>query len=100
MRKIKFVAIAQRWFDAKNGNTYHSVKVIKTSNSKTIGSGSTVYGYDDAYCQTALSLMAENKWLPVAYRGDNSYLFERENDYPILWIVNDGTKQEMLANVA
>lgn len=43
--------LARRWFDKKNGNTYHSVRVIMIDGSERCVSFE--YGYGDAYLQTA-----------------------------------------------
>ena len=104
---IKFIAHGQRWFDRGNGNTYHSVKITRCKDGKTIKHPIT-YGYGDAYRQTALKIMAENKWLPPKYRdcprtardGSKRYrrLYERENNYPIHWSVTDGLKRDCVAN--
>ena len=48
--------------------------------------------------QTALLVMAAAKWLPIGYRDHKSYVYERENNYPILWNVLDGLKRECIAN--
>ena len=104
-RNIKYIVNAVRWFDRINGNTYHSVRISRTKDDQIIVSSPIVYGYDDFYRQTALSLMAKSKWLPVKYRGKNengssrSYLYERENNYPIIWHVTDGLKRDMTSNV-
>jgi hypothetical protein len=101
--KIKFIATAVRWFDRYNGNTYHSVRVTRCRDGKTL----TVpfsYGYGDHYRQSALEAMARAKWLPVKYRGrcDNgshhAFCYERENKYPIHWNVSDGLKRDCIAN--
>lgn len=105
VREIKFVANAVRWFDKVNGNTYHSVRIENVKTGETLKSLPMVYGYDDAYRQTALKLMADNNWLPEKYLqkgAKNStlyHLFERENNYPIIWHVSDGLKREMKWNV-
>ena len=96
-RTIKYVCHAARWFDRINGNTYHSVRITRCKDSKTIAAG-MAYGYGEQYRQTALELMAKNKWLPVKYRVGNSFLYERENNYPIDWIVTDGLKRDMITN--
>ena len=96
-RKIKFICNAVRWFDRINGNTYHSVRVTRCSDEKVITHNMT-YGYGEHYRQTALEIMAKNKWMPVRYRGDNAYLYERENNYPIEWHVVDGLKRDCIAN--
>lgn len=102
-RVIKFTCHAARWFDKVNGNTYHSVRVTRHRDGATIAAP-WQYGYGDHYKQTALKLMADNKWLPVKYRGKNcngsslSHSYEMENNYPILWEVSDGLKRDMIAN--
>jgi len=102
-RKIKYVATAKRWFDRINGNTYHSVKIIRLKDNKIICCPFQ-YGYGEHYRQTALKAMAKNKWLPKKYRGESnngvpeSYMYERENNYPILWEVTDGLKRDCIAN--
>lgn len=104
-RKILFVAHAVKWFDKVNGNTYHSVRITRTSDGTTIAAPFQ-YGCGDHYKQTGLELMAENKWLPVKYRGKEetgarfpkAYMYERENNYPIEWNVRDGKKRECVAN--
>ena len=104
-RKIKFVCHAVRWFDRKNGNTYHSVKITRCKDEAVLY-GPMQYGYDSHYRQTALELMAEKKWLPPKYRKIHKwhepsiYMYERENNYPIEWIVSDGLKKECVANGA
>lgn len=99
MSKIKFVATAVRWWDKYYGNTYHSVSIVRTEDGARITSGEMVYGYGDHYRQTALECMLRAGWLPPEYAEDNIYLYERENDYPILWNVTDGLKRDMRANV-
>ena len=37
-------------------------------------------------------------WLPKKYRGGDKYLYERENNYPILWAASNGLKRECIAN--
>jgi len=102
-RKIKYIANAVKWFDKVNGNTYHSVRITRCRDGKTIAAPYQ-YGYGDQYRDTALQLMAENKWLPVKYRGkENSgigkwFMYERENNYPIAWTERHGLKRECVAN--
>lgn len=102
-RKIKFSANAVRWFDRSNGNTYHSVRITRHRDGKTIAVP-FCYGYGDAFRQSALEAMAASKWIPPKYRGHHangaslSWNYERENNYPILWNVTDSTKRECVAN--
>lgn len=103
MNKIKFVAVAARWFDRVNGNTYHSVKITRTSDGAVLACPYQ-YGYGDQYRQSALEAMHKAGWLPKKYRrafdhtSSNLHLYERENDYPITWSVTDGLKRDCTRN--
>ena len=96
-RKIKFVCKACRWFDRVNGNTYHSVRTTRVKDSAVIAAP-LQYGYGDHYRQTALEIMLKNRWLPKKYNAENLYMYERENNYPIMWDVSDGLKRDAIAN--
>ena len=105
-RKIKFIAHAVRWFDRINGNTYHSVRITRTSDGKTIYCPFQ-YGYGEHYRQTALKVMLKNNWLPTKYINEVQnipagrkalFMYERENNYPIDWYVSDGLKRDCVAN--
>ena len=95
--KIKFLAVARRWFDKVYGNTYHSVRVTRCRDGKIIAHELT-YGYGDQYRQTALGIMHRAGWLPKKYTEESMYSFERENGYPIDWNVTDGLKRDAIAN--
>lgn len=95
--KRQFTAIAKRWFDKVNGNTYHSVRVIRHKDDKEVR-GQFQYGYGDHYRQTALSKMLKAGWLPSKYDEKNTWLYERENNYPIIWEVSDGLKRDCVDN--
>ena len=92
-----FTVIACRWFDRLNGNTYHSVRCIRHSDGQTIY-GPFRYGYGESYRQTALDEMYKAGWLPEGAEPGNLYMYERENDYPIIWTVSDGLKRDCVAN--
>lgn len=93
----KYTAIAKRWFDKVNGNTYHSVRIIRHSDNATITQPFT-YGYGRHYEQSALEVMLKAGWLPKEYNEKNKYSFERDNEYPIIWEVSDGLKRDCVAN--
>ena len=101
--KYKFTARAVRWFDRVNGNTYHSVRVTNNETGETIYCPFQ-YGYGDQYRETALKAMALKGWLPKKYQEEKDgrpgewLYYERENDYPINWIVDDATKRDCVAN--
>ena len=102
-RVIRFNAYAVRWFDRANGNTYHSVRVTRCRDSKTLACPMQ-YGYGDQYRYTALEAMAAAKWLPPKYRqkrehgGLDVFSFEMDHNYPIMWNVTDGLKRDCVAN--
>lgn len=98
-RKILFIANAVRWFDKVNGNTYHSVKIIRVSDNAELKSLPIIYGYGRQYEQSALSLMIQNGWIDKKYEG-NEFNYEKENNYPIHWNIFDGLKRDMKNNVA
>ena len=98
-RQIKFICKVVKWFDKVNGNTYHSVRITRTKDGKTIVCDTPyTYGYGTSYEQTALDLMLKNKWLPKKYNNDNIWYYLRENNYPVLWNVTTGLKRDMIAN--
>jgi hypothetical protein len=98
-REIKFIVNAVRWFDKSAGNTYHSVNIEEIETGKHYVSGKMVYGYEEHYKQTTLEIMTDNNLLP-GYNKKNAYLYERENNYPIIWNVSDGLKRDMINNVS
>lgn len=97
LRKIKYIATVHRWFDRVNGNTYHSVRIIRSSDGKTIAC-QFQYGYGEQYKSTALTAMLSEKWLPKQYDSESIWSYERENNYPILWNVSDGLKRDCVKN--
>ena len=102
-RKIKYVANAVRWFDKVNGNTYHSVNITSCKTAITVHCPFG-YGYGDQYRYTALKKMADVGWIPKRYAkykksgSTDLFMYERENNYPILWNVSDGKKRDCIAN--
>lgn len=95
----KFTVIAKRWFDKVNGNTYHSVRCIRHKDN-AICVGPFQYGYGNHYKQTALAMMAKANWFPgIKYQDfDAQFQYERENNYPIIWVVSDGLKRDCVTN--
>ncbi len=90
MMKIKFIGHAKKWFDKYNGNTYHSVRIIRIRDKAVLKCDWT-YGYGTQYKVTAKDKMVENKWIP------NVRTYERDNDYPIYWIdEGHGLKRDMV----
>jgi len=95
-RKIKFISQVITWFDKVNGNTYHSCKITRIKDNKILVTGFD-YGYGSCYEQTTRETMRKNNWIPKKY-SDCLYLYERENNYPIKYIVSSGLKKECVAN--
>lgn len=71
------VIIARRWFDKKNGNTYHSVEVYD-GNNKFIGKNPFEYGYGDHYLQTAHEILQKKGHYP---KTDERYESGISKDY-------------------
>lgn len=95
-QEIKYIAIARRWFDKINGNTYHSVRITRISDN-AVCVAPFQYGYGDHYRTTALKTMFNAGWLDSA-QEDKLYLWERENNYPIFWDCTDGLKRDCVSN--
>lgn len=95
--KYRFSANCVKWFDEINGNTYHSVSITDKKTGKIIVCPFQ-YGYGEQYKHTAILRLIELKLLPKQYNKDNYYLYERENNYPILWFEYKGTKKACIAN--
>lgn len=104
----KFTVIAKKWFDKVNGNTYHSVRCIRHKDNDIVV-GQFQYGYGEHYKQTALEIMFEAGWFPKKYIVDykhaskskqleSVFMYERENNYPILWTVSAELKRDCVAN--
>lgn len=78
-RKILYVVTAVKWFDKVNGNTYHSAQILKTETGEVFYVPFQ-YGYGSQYQQSALEKLVE-----LGEISGDSYLYERENGYPIFW---------------
>jgi hypothetical protein len=95
--KYKFTVKVVKWFDKLNGNTYHNVRITDNLTGKEyLTKYGYTYGYGTAYEQTTLEVLLENKLLPKKYTKENLYLYERENNYPILYDVTEGKKKDMI----
>ena len=71
MRPILFVCNAVKWFDKVNGNTYHSVRITRTSDGEVL-TVKIQYGYGDSYRHTALGAMLKAGWLQNYQRKDGT----------------------------
>ncbi len=73
--KNNYVFLVKKWFDVKNGNTYHSVEYYDPIKGETITSG-MVYGYGIQYKLTAYEMMVKHGYStdpsPEEYWGNNS----------------------------
>ena len=102
MSQYRFVVNTIKWFDKINGNTYFSNRITNIESGEVICSPFQ-YGYGDHYRFIALKDMDKNNWIPKKYSpkpGFNSiyHLYERENNYPILWNCHNGLKRDCIAN--
>ena len=108
--KIKTIDItALDWFDKVNGNSYFAgtISVNYGMKNAKVLKMPFQYGYGDQYRWTALEEMAKAGWLPKKYSnpktphdvGERGPMdFERENNYPIEWMVSDGLKRDCVRN--
>lgn len=80
---IKYIIEGKRWFDKINGNTYHSVSITNAKTNTLIYCSGVVYGYDEAYKQTAFDFLIKNG------------LFKKENRHN-----HELVKKELYFNVA
>ena len=85
-----WVVFATRWFDKRNGNTYHTVRLYK--NSSLFTSKHFTYGYGSHYEQTAMELLLENN----ETESKSLYEFVQENDGNVLIICRDVTNKKNL----
>ena len=82
---IKFVIHAKKWRDKINGNTYHSVQILKTENNLMIASSFT-YGYGDQFIQTASERMKKQGWIKERLQG-NTLLNYKNKEYNLVFYV-------------
>ncbi len=54
--------IGRRWFDRKNGNTYHTAEIVV--DGVTVHKTERQYGYGEQYLQTATAWLDVNGYLP------------------------------------
>jgi hypothetical protein len=87
---------AIRWFDKKNGNSYHSVALYKEN--KFIGKENFKYGYDRAYEQTAFDIAIKNKLFNGTRRENGTYTEYPEFLRRSLSFVADVSTQKELKN--
>lgn len=98
--KILFSVNMVKWFDKINGNTYHSVRITDTKTGKTyVDKYPYSYGYGETYKQTTLQILIDNQLIDAKYTEQSLYgMYQRENNYPIIWNVTNGKKKEMVYN--
>jgi hypothetical protein len=90
-RKIRFVIHGRQWF-SRNAGCYSKgyIEDIKTGKQyETI-----INGGSEFYRQESLRLLAKEKLIP--YTKENCYLYERENNYPIVWNVTEVKRERDL----
>ena len=73
------VVIGKRWFDRKNGNTYHSYRVVM--NGEEIGYIPFAYGYDEGYRQTVFKIIQDAGYWPKTDRRLSSGFPEDEYNF-------------------
>lgn len=94
--EIEFICNVVKWANRKNGNTYFSLKITRTSDGKEITQKLT-YGYEEQYKQAAVKLIFDNGWIPVE-DANRLEMYEEIDDLPIYWMVTNGTKRDCSFN--
>lgn len=64
-----FHIAARRWFDRRNGNTYHSVTIFQSGT--IVAEAPLEYGYGEHYLQTATDLLRNLGTLPAPVQHSN-----------------------------
>ena len=59
---INYVIHAKEWHDKRNGNSYHSVRILKNDIHLLIASPFT-YGYGSQFLQSARERMIKQGWI-------------------------------------
>jgi len=74
------VLMVRKWYDKKNGNTYHSVRGIRprVSESRRDMSSGITYGYGDSWVET---------WQRVTGESLNA-IRQSMRDFPQEWIID------------
>ena len=87
------IIVARRWFDKKNGNTYHSVSTF-VDGKRGPQQGMT-YGYGSAFEDTALELLKQKGFLPnEEIPGLRTYLDKQGIEFNVECI-NVGRKEDL-----
>jgi len=77
MKQPRIIHInGKRWFDRRNGNTYHSVKAW--ADGKFLMACQYAYGYGDQYMQTVQGWLETQGWKFERY---SSGMLQTLNDY-------------------
>lgn len=66
---MHIVIVGRRWFDKKNGNTYHTSEVIV--DGMFVTKTYMTYGHGDQYIQTALEYLEQNNLVPPRETSPN-----------------------------
>jgi hypothetical protein len=65
---IKYIIHSKKWRDKKNGNTYHSVRIINNENHEGIVAPFR-YGYGSQFLQSASDVMIKKGWIKEKLKG-------------------------------
>ena len=63
--------VGRRWWQRSTGNTYHSVEIWVDDNC--IHTIPFAYGYDQAFEETAMRWLEENKYLPDLHHANGGH---------------------------
>ena len=90
--------VGRRWFDARNGNTYHTAEII--IDGKLAHKTDMEYGYDECYIQTAFGWLDENGYTDRDRSANTGmwtapWRYCEENGIELHTTVSDGLKRDL-----
>jgi len=92
----KYTAVVKKWFDKVNGNTYHSVRIIRHSD-EAVCVAPFQYGYGSQYEQSTFEAMESAGWIESP-KDTPPICYNRDNGYPVIFTVSDGLKRACVSN--
>lgn len=88
---VRYIIQGRRWFDKVNGNTYHSVSIVDTKTNDIVYDSGMVYGYDDAYRQTAINYL-----IKTGRMNDDDRTNHKQNKQHLYFAVEDVARKKDL----
>lgn len=74
--ELSFHVVGRRWFNSREGNTYHTVRIYSKLDNSLVAVCGLAYGYGDCYLQTAIDKLKALKLIPASAEYGTRYLRE------------------------